>query len=151
MALPAASVSLAHPLRHDFDYLSEQSARSKVVFRVFDDLSTSPISWNGERDTSGFSCPNQNLAGLIPSAYRSAQGDKRGSITWAEGNDITLSKRSPTISSAASYKRQSIWRIKRLLMMGISPRFRKTRNHLGSVRAKVSRGVYGRSQNDLQE
>ena len=91
MALPAATVSLAHPPRlpHDYEWLAEQSSRSKVVFRVFDESSVSPSVWTGEVDTSGFSCPNQNLAGLIPAAYRTAQGEKRGSIVWAEGPYLT--------------------------------------------------------------
>ena len=87
MALPAAEVAVANPppLPRDFDTLVSLARHLKTVFRVWDGKSASQLLWNGEKETSGFSCPNQNLARLSPTAYRKAQGEKRGSITWAEG------------------------------------------------------------------
>ena len=49
--------------------LHHLSQTSKILFRIHDPLSSSPLFWTGNPSTSGFAAPNLNLGILTPSAY----------------------------------------------------------------------------------
>ncbi|ORX35722.1 hypothetical protein BD324DRAFT_652266 [Kockovaella imperatae] len=104
MALPAASVSAAHPvpLPLDFDYVSDHSLYSKVVFRVYDASSFSPLICSGDQATSGFSSLSRNLGCLNLTALESGDGD------------IPEDEKSPWISTTKSLT-WAVWEIARRL------------------------------------
>jgi len=45
------------------------SQTSKILFRIHDPTSATPLFWTGNPSTSGFSAPNLNLGLLTPTAY----------------------------------------------------------------------------------
>jgi hypothetical protein len=69
------------------------SQTSKILFRVHDPTSATPLFWTGNPSTSGFSAPNLNLGILTPTAYSKVYNaynpalitDKTESGGWAGG------------------------------------------------------------------
>ena len=69
------------------------SQTSKILFRVHDPTSATPLFWTGNPSTSGFSAPNLNLGILTPTAYSKVYNvfnpalitDKTESSGWAGG------------------------------------------------------------------
>jgi hypothetical protein len=72
------------------------SQTSKILFRVHDPTSATPLFWTGNPSTSGFSAPNLNLGILTPTAYSKVYTtynpalitDKTESGGWAGGKYI---------------------------------------------------------------
>lgn len=67
-----------------YQRLINDSRKHRILFRVHDSTSASPLTWTGEHSTSGFSSLNPNLQHLTPTAYMSAFGRLTG-YSWLLG------------------------------------------------------------------
>jgi hypothetical protein len=74
------------------------SQTSKILFRIHDPTSATPLFWTGNPSTSGFSAPNLNLGLLTPTAYSKVYNafnpalitDKTEYDGWAGGKYMRL-------------------------------------------------------------
>jgi hypothetical protein len=57
------------PIYYAISDLLHLSQTSKILFRIHDPTSATPLFWTGNPSTSGFSAPNLNLGLLTPTAY----------------------------------------------------------------------------------
>jgi hypothetical protein len=84
------------PPSYSIPDLLHLSHTSKILFRIHDPTSSTPLFWTGNRSTSGFSAPNLNLGILTPEAYSQVYNrfnpalitDKTEYEGWAGGKYI---------------------------------------------------------------
>lgn len=86
----------SQPPLYSIPELLHLSQTAKILFRIHDPTSSTPLFWIGNPSTSGFSAPNLNLGILTPSAYSQVYNkfnpalitDKSEYEGWAAGKYI---------------------------------------------------------------